>query len=97
MGLYSKIPGFCGAPWAVGAPRIVTTFHPTSNGPAYSMCVRLQYSYKVIISSLINLSMSKTVCVYTIIDYTTLSYYFQINFEMINILNYCPWTSRVLL
>ncbi len=34
MGLYSKIPGFCGAPWAVGAPRIVTTFHPTSNGPA---------------------------------------------------------------
>ncbi len=33
MGLYSKIPGFCGAPWAVGAPRIVTTFHPTSNGP----------------------------------------------------------------
>ncbi len=35
MGLYSKIPGFCGAPWVVGAPRIVTTFHPTSNGPAY--------------------------------------------------------------
>ncbi len=34
MGLYSKIPGFCGAPWAVGAPRIVTTFHPTINGPA---------------------------------------------------------------
>ncbi len=33
MGLYSKILGFCGAPWAVGAPRIVTTFHPTSNGP----------------------------------------------------------------
>ncbi len=33
MGLYSIIPGFCGAPWAVGAPRIVTTFHPTSNGP----------------------------------------------------------------
>ncbi len=33
MGLYSKIHGFCGAPWAVGAPRIVTTFHPTSNGP----------------------------------------------------------------
>ncbi len=36
MGLYSIIPGFCGAPWAVGAPRIVTTFHPTSNGPAWS-------------------------------------------------------------
>ncbi len=34
MGLYSIIPGFCGAPWAVGAPRIVTTFHPTSDGPA---------------------------------------------------------------
>ncbi len=35
MGLYSIIPGFCGAPWVVvGAPRIVTTFHPTSNGPA---------------------------------------------------------------
>ncbi len=29
MGLYSIIPGFCGAPWA----RIVTTFHPTSDGP----------------------------------------------------------------
>ncbi len=33
MGLYSIIPGFCGAPWVVGAPRIVTTFHPTSSGP----------------------------------------------------------------
>ncbi len=33
MGLYSIIPGFCGAPWAVGAPKIVPTFHPTSNGP----------------------------------------------------------------
>ncbi len=36
MGLYSIIPGFCGAPWAVGAPRIVPTFHPTSNGPVCS-------------------------------------------------------------
>ncbi len=35
MGLYSIIPGFCGAPWEVGAPRIVTTFHPTSDGPEY--------------------------------------------------------------
>ncbi len=35
MGLYSIIPGFCGAPWAVGAPIIVTTFHPTSNGPGW--------------------------------------------------------------
>ncbi len=35
MGLYSIIPGFCGGPCAVGAPRIVTTFHPTSNGPDY--------------------------------------------------------------
>ncbi len=48
----------------------------------YSMCVSLQYYYKVIISSLIYLSMSKTVCVYSIIDYTTLSY-FQINFLII--------------
>ncbi len=37
MGLYSIIPGFCGAPWAVGAPRVVTTFHPTSNGPAVKL------------------------------------------------------------
>ncbi len=30
MGLYSKIPGFVGPPGRWG---IVTTFHPTSNGP----------------------------------------------------------------
>ncbi len=35
MGLYNIIPGFRGAPWAVGAPRFVTTFHPTSDGPAW--------------------------------------------------------------
>ncbi len=63
----------------------------------YSMCVRLQYNYKVIIETLINLPMSKTVCVYSIIDYTTLLYYFQINVLMIIILNYCPRTSRILL
>ncbi len=37
MGIYSIIPGFCGAPWAVGAPRIVTTFHPSSDGPEYKL------------------------------------------------------------
>ncbi len=43
----------------------------------YSMCVRLQYNYKVIISSLINLSISKTGYVYSIIDYTTLLAYLK--------------------
>ncbi len=46
MGLYSKIPGFCGAPWAVGAPRIVTTFHPTSNGPVYFHIQKPIYTVK---------------------------------------------------
>ncbi len=46
----------------------------------YSMCVRLQYNYKVIISSLINLSISKTGYVYSIIDYTTLLAYLKINY-----------------
>ncbi len=33
--------------------------------------------------------MSETGCVYSIIDYTALLYYFQINFKIIIILNYC--------
>ncbi len=37
--------------------------------------------------------MSKTGYVYSIIDYTILLAYFKI----INIVNDCPWTSRVLL
>ncbi len=47
------------------------------------MCVRHLYNYKVIISSLINIAMSKTGYVYSIIDYTTLLAYLKINFEII--------------
>ncbi len=56
-----------------------------------SMRVRLQYICKVIILSLINLLISKTGYVYSIIDYTTLLDYFQFFFFIIIILNYCPW------
>ncbi len=55
MGLYSIIPGFCGAPWVVGAPRIVPTFHPTSNGPVYTHTYSQtkMYSDTFIISNII--------------------------------------------
>ncbi len=41
--------------------------------------------------------MSETGYIYSIIDYKKCLAYFKINFKMIVILNYCPWTSSVLL